>query len=123
MTEWLEYSEEKFEKWVDEFSTRLEEESPEMATMFRTSYMEVKETPPVTKWAFWLYNELVYGNDSNLNSIAWPLNMAFMDMMAASFAFRQMNAESQKTQVMGKEILDLAVKMYSRPDDIKTEEE
>ena len=94
-----------------------------MAVMFRTSYMEVKDTPNVTKWAFMLYNELVYGNDVQLNSIAWPMNMAFMDMMAASFAFRGMTEESTKTQVMGKEILELAVKMYSRPEESKGEEE
>lgn len=123
MNKWIEFSEEKFEEWVDEFSARLEEENADMAVMFRTSYMEVKDTPNVTKWAFMLYNELVYGNDVQLNSIAWPMNMAFMDMMAASFAFRGMTEESTKTQVMGKEILELAVKMYSRPEESKGEEE
>ena len=122
MNKWLEFNEEKFEEWVDEFSARLEEENADMAVLFRTSYMEVKDTPNVTKWAFMLYNELVYGNDIQLNSIAWPMNMAFMDMMAASFAFRGMTEESTKTQVMGKEILELAVKMYSRPES-KGEEE
>tara|TARA_R110001592_G_scaffold224032_2_gene479552 strand:- start:6934 stop:7302 length:369 start_codon:yes stop_codon:yes gene_type:complete len=122
MNKWLEFNEEKFEEWVDEFSARLEEENADMATMFRTSYMEVKDTPNVTKWAFWLYNELVYSNDSTLNSIAWPMNMAFLDMMTASFTFRGMNEEAQKTQVMGKEILELAVKMYSRPESTGEEE-
>jgi hypothetical protein len=120
MTEWMIYTEEKFEQWVDEFSTKLDENNKEMATMFRTSYMEVKDTPDVTKWAFWLYNELVYGEDPILNSLAWPINMAFLDMMGAAFTFRGLTEQATKAQVMGKEILNLSIEMYSGP---KTDEE
>ncbi len=121
MTEWMIYTTEKFEEWVDNFSTKLEENNPELAKAFRASYMEVNETPDVTKWAFWLYNELVYGDDPILNSIAWPLNMAFLDMMGAAFAFRGLTEQATKAQVMGKEILNLSVEMYSGPP--KDEEE
>ena len=113
MNKWIEFEEEEFEEWVDEFSTLLEKENPDLAKGFRASYLQIKDTPPVTKWAFWLYNVLLYGNDTTLNSIAWPLNMAFLDFMGTIFEFRGMEDERQEAVVMGRKIMELSVKMYN----------
>lgn len=125
LEEVAELTDESFVQWAEDFVGRLEESNmpPEMTSQFMTAYLGVKDTNPLTKQSFLLYNELLYGDNEMLHRITLPLTIAFYDYVSAAFAFKRELITSEKVGKLAKELIDTSMPLFMGDSNDSNEEE